>query len=352
MAAELDGEFRLVAGAFSSDPARSIAGGARYGVPPERSYPSVPAMIAGEAARADGVEMVVVATPNHLHLAASRTALEAGLAVMSDKPAAATLTQARELATAVKAARRPYGLTYSYCGYPLVREARARITAGAIGRVRKVVVEYAQGWLSGDVASKQAEWRLDPARAGPGGCIADIGVHAFHLTEFVTGMRVTQVLPDLGRIVPGRTLDDDCQLFLRFGNGARGVLLASQIMTGEQNALRIRVYGETGSLDWRQEQPNALIHRQADRLEVIRAGTDAAASPEALAGARLPGGHPEGYIEALANLYRDMARTLRGETGSLLPGIADGLRGMALVDAAVRADSNDPQWVDLPTIDE
>lgn len=347
IAAELDREIELVAGVFSSDAARSRQAGEIYRIDRQRAYGDVAAMLAAEADRPDGIDFVTIASPNRHHLPAVRLALRASLAVLSDKPATATLAEARELAGIVAHARRPYGLTYTYSGYPLVREARARVAAGCLGAVRKVVVEYAQGWLAGAAEGKQAEWRLDPARAGDGGAIADIGVHAFHLAEFVTGLRVTRLLADLASVVPGRRLDDDCQLLLRFENGARGALLASQIMTGERNALRLRVYGETGGLDWSQEQPNSLTWHYADgRTEIIQAAGPGLGS-DARRAIRTPAGHPEGYLEAFANLYRDFARQLRGEPGSLLPGIEDGLRGMALVHLAVTASRNNAGWIDF-----
>ena len=347
IAAELDRQIELVAGAFSSDADRSRAAGDSYGIDPTRAYGSVEAMLAAESGRDDGIDFVVIATPNRHHFTAAKLALEAGMAVMSDKPATATLDEARQLAAIVDRAGTPYALTYTYSGYPLVREARARIAAGALGAIRKVVVEYPQGWLARDVGSKQAAWRTDPASAGVGGCIADIGVHAFHLTEFVTGLKVTRLLADLGSVVPGRMLDDDCQMFLRFENGARGALLASQIMLGERNGLRLRVYGDRGGLDWRHETPNGLIWHHADgRTEIVQAG-DVALSPAALAATRTPGGHPEGYLEAFANLYCDFATMLRGGDAPLLPGIADGLRGMALIDIAVRSSRADSGWVDF-----
>ena len=315
IAAELDGQVSLVAGAFSSDPGRSAEAGRAYGIEFARAYASVDAMLAGERGRHDAIDLVTIATPNDLHLAAARPALEAGFAVMSDKPATRTLAEARELAAVVAASGRPYGLTYTYSGYPLVRHARELVASGAIGAVRKVVIEYSQGWLATrleDEGSKQAGWRVDPARAGAGGCIGDIGVHAFHLAEFVTGLRTEQLLADLAAVVPGRTLDDDCTVLLRYGGGARGVLIASQIAVGELNGLRLRVYGETGGLDWRQEEPNSLtLHRLDGSSEVIRAGT-ATVGAAGRAATRLPGGHPEGYLEAFANLYRDFAAMIPG----------------------------------------
>jgi len=347
IAAELDREIELVAGVFSSDPDRSRQAGDAYRIDPRRAYPDIETMLAREATRDDPIDFVTIASPNHHHLPAARLALEAGIAVISDKPATATLDEARALAQIVRQAGRPYGLTYTYCGYPLIREARARIAAGSLGVVRKVVVEYAQGWLATAVEGKQSAWRGDPAQAGVGGAIADIGVHAFHLAEFVTGSRVTRLLADLASVVPGRVLDDDCQLLLRFDNGARGALLASQIMTGERNSLRLRVYGETGALDWSQETPNSLTWRHGDgRTEILQTG-DASLGDDARRATRTPGGHPEGYLEAFANLYRDFARQLRGEPGGLLPGIEDGLRGMALIDLAVTASREDAGWIDF-----
>lgn len=347
IAAELDREIELVAGVFSSDAGRSRAAAADYRIDPERAYPDLATMFAAEAARGDGIDFVSIVSPNHHHLPAARAALAAGVAVMSDKPMTASLAQARELAELVAQAGRPYGLTYTYSGYPLVREARARVAAGAIGTVRKVVVEYPQGWLAGPAQGKQAEWRVDPARSGAGGCIGDIGVHAFQLAEFVTGLRVTRLLADLAAVVPGRALDDDCSILLRFDNGARGVLLASQIEVGELNGLRIRVYGDKGGLVWRQETPNDLtLHHLDGRTEIVRAGTPVLGQ-DAQARTRTPGGHPEGYLEAFANLYRDFAAQLRGERAPLLPDVAEGLRGMAFIETAVTASRDEAGWVDL-----
>ena len=347
IAAELDREIELVAGVFSSDPGRSRAAAADYRIDPNRAYPDLATMFAAEAARDDGIDFVSIVSPNHHHLPAARAALAAGVAVMSDKPMTASLAEARELADLVAQAGRPYGLTYTYSGYPLVREARARVAAGAIGTVRKVVVEYPQGWLAGPAEGKQAEWRVDPARSGAGGCIGDIGVHAFQLAEFVTGLRATRLLADLAAVVPGRALDDDCSILLRFDNGARGVLLASQIEVGELNGLRIRVYGDKGGLVWRQETPNDLtLHGIDGRTEIVRAGTPLLGA-DAQARSRTPGGHPEGYLEAFANLYRDFAALLRGEVAPLLPDAVEGLRGMAFIETAVTASRDDAGWVDL-----
>lgn len=347
IAAELDREIELVAGVFSSDADRSRAAAADYRIDPARAYPDLPTMLAAEKARDDGVDFITIVTPNHNHLPSAQAALGAGLPVMSDKPMTATLAEAKTLAGLVAESGLPYALTYTYSGYPLVREARARIAAGALGTIRKVVVEYPQGWLAGEAEGKQAEWRVDPARSGAGGCIGDIGVHAFQLAEFVTGLRVTRLLADLAAVVPGRRLDDDCTVLLRFENGARGVLLASQIELGELNGLRIRVHGDKGGLAWRQEAPNDLTLHHADgRTEIVRAGTPMLGA-DAARRTRTPGGHPEGYLEAFANLYRDFAELLRGGEAPLLPRAADGLRGMAFIETAVRASADAAGWVDF-----
>lgn len=346
-AAELDREIELVAGVFSSDAARSAAAGETYRIDPARAYPSLEAMFASEARREDGIDFVSIVTPNHNHLPSARAALAAGYPVITDKPLTATLAEAHELASLVAQAGRPFGVTYTYSGYPLVREARARIAANEIGAIRKVVVEYPQGWLAGEAVGKQAEWRVDPARAGLGGCIGDIGVHAFQLAEFVTGLRVTELLADLGAVVPGRLLDDDCSILLRFDNGARGVLLASQIEVGELNGLRIRAYGESGGIIWKQEEPNTLtINRLDATCTLVRSGTGVLGN-DAASRTRTPGGHPEGYLEAFANLYRDFAAQVRGEGADLLPGIDEGVRGMTFIDTAVSASRANSGWVKL-----
>jgi len=350
IAAMLDGEIELVAGAFSSDAERSREGGRTYGVDPGRAYPDYATLIAAETARPDGVDFITIATPNDTHLPIAQAALAAGIGVMSDKPATTTLAQAKALARSVAAASAPYALSYTYSGYPLVREMRALVASGTIGAVRKVVAEYSQGWLAQAIeksGSKQASWRVDASKAGVGGCIGDIGVHAFHLAEFVTGSPVSSLCADLAAMVPGRQLDDDGAVLLRFANGARGVLIASQICVGEANGLSLRVYGETGSLIWRQEDPNQVIrHDLSGRMEILRTG-QSGLGPDAIAATRIPAGHPEGYLEAFANLYRDFARRLRGEDAPLLPGIADGLRSMAFIETAVAASRDRLGWTDL-----
>jgi predicted dehydrogenase len=313
-------------------------------------------MIAGERDRPDGAQLVSIVTPNHLHLPVAIAALEAGLAVMSDKPATATLAEARQLAEVVARTGGLYALSYTYLGYPLVREMRERVAAGALGEIRKVSVEYLQGWLSErieDTGHKQAAWRADPARSGPGGCTGDIGVHALNLAEFVTGLKVARLSADVSAIVPGRRLDDDCSALLRFDNGARGVLQASQVAAGERNGLRLRVYGEKGGLDWRQEEPDRLTIRWLHGPVEILYGGGEYLSPAATAASRLPGGHPEGYVEAFANIYRDFAAQLRARLAgeppppaSALQSIAAGIRGMAFIEAVI-ASSNGAGWIEF-----
>ncbi len=346
MAAELDGRMRLVAGAFSRDPAKSAAAAQAWGV---RGYADWSEMIAAEAAREDGAQAVAVVTPNHLHLAVSRAALQAGLHVMSDKPATRDLAEAHELATVVAASGRLYGLTYTYTGYPMVRDAREIVRRGDLGAVRKIVVEYPQGWLSRPIereGAKQAEWRVDPALAGAG-CIGDIGVHAFNLAEFVGGVRVERLCADVSTVVPGRMLDDDCNVLLRFKGGARGVLIASQISAGARNGLKLQVYGEKGGLTWSHDRPAELTIDWLDGpSQTLHAASSYLSGPAQVA-SRLPTGHPEGFIEAFANLYRDFAEAIaegRADAG-LVPDIAEGVRSMAFVETAVAASGQG--WVAL-----
>ncbi|MBL8549018.1 MAG: Gfo/Idh/MocA family oxidoreductase [Hyphomonadaceae bacterium] len=339
-AAELDAAIELVAGAFTSDPKRAPDAAAFYGVDPARSYAAFQDMLDAEKKRPDGAEFVCIVTPNHLHWPVAKAALEAGFDVMSDKPATATAEEAHALQRLLAGMpKRLYGLTYTYTGYPLVREARTLCISGALGVIRKVVVEYSQGWLStrAELENKQAAWRTDPARAGAG-CTGDIGVHAFNLAEFVAGERVSSLCADVSTVVDGRALDDDCNVLIRFANGARGVLHASQIALGERNNLNLRIYGDEGALAWRQETPNELALTWADgRGETRHAGAGhLKTSGEGYT--RLPTGHPEGYFEAFANLYRDFACARReGRTieTTLVPGIAEGVRGMEFVELAV-----------------
>lgn len=356
IAAELDGGIELVAGAFSSSAERSREAGELYRIDPARSYSSYTEMLERERGRGDGIDFVAIVTPNDLHLPVAKAALAAGLPVMSDKPATATYEEVLELERAVAAAGLPYGLTHTYAGYPLVREARRICAAGRLGRIRKVLVEYLQGWLSRPIehsGQKQAEWRADPARSGPGGATGDIGTHAFHLAEYVTGLRTTGIYAALLSVVEGRRVDDDCRALLAYDNGASGALLASQVAAGERNHLRLRVYGEEGSLDWSQEDPNRLVLRWLDGPEEIRHAAGGYLSDDARAAARLPGGHPEGYLEAFAVLYREFADVLaawgegrRDPPPGTLPGIVAGVRGMRFIERAIES-SRSRQWIEF-----
>lgn len=360
MAAALDGEFELVCGAFSSDAARNQRSAAGLGLQSTRAYPDLEAMLAAEGALPEGERMqaLAIVTPNHLHAPAAIAALDAGFHVMSEKPMALNLAEALAIEAAVKRSGRLYGLTFTYSGYPLVEEARVRVARGDLGKIRLVQVEYSQGWLSQAIdrdGQKQAEWRTDPARAGLGGCLGDIGTHAFQLAEHVSGLAVEAVSADLSIFVPGRRLDDDVAALLRLEGGARGVLKASQVAAGDENGLRIRVHGEKGGLDWSQMEPNTVTLRWLDRpAEIIRAGGPGLDSLTA-ARLRTPAGHPEGYIEAFANLYRSFGRALqagatvppqRGEA-DWFPGIADGLRTMTFVEAMIANSAGEAKWTSL-----
>ena len=362
MAAELDGRIALACGAFSSDPAKSRRAGVDlYGIEPARSYGSTEEMFASEAARpaSERMDFVVVATPNHTHFSIAKAALEAGFHVMSDKPVTFDLAQAKELAELVAEKNLVFGLTHNYTGYPMVKEARYLVRSGAFGDVRRVVAEYIQGWLSEreeTTGNKQAEWRTDPSRSGAAGCMGDIGTHGENLVEYVTGLRIESLCADLTTFVPGRRLEDDGNVLLRFEGGARGVLMASQIAVGEENGLKLRVYGERGGLEWNQMEPNSLIVRWPDRpLEVRRTGGPGVG--ESAGGAtRLPAGHPEGFLEAFALLYRNFADTVEAQRAGRkpteenldFPTIADGVRGMAFIEAVVASAEAGAQWLRFP----
>lgn len=357
MAAALDGEIELVCGAFSSDPEKSRLSGEQLYLPPNRVYGSYEEMILKEKALPEGERMdfMAIVTPNHVHFPPAKMALENGFDVICDKPVTFNLTEAKELAAIVHQSGRLFALTHNYTGYPMVKEAREIVRSGRIGQVRKVVVEYPQGWLATLVeatGSKQASWRTDPTKSGAAGCIGDIGTHAENLAEYITGLQITELCADITAFVPGRKLDDDGNILLRFSNGAKGILQASQICVGEENNLNIRVYGETGGIWWHQMEPNTLELTLMDQpKQLIRTGVGPL-SAAAQAHARIPAGHPEGYLEAFANIYRNFARTLRsrlkGETPNPLytdfPTVEDGVRGMAFIEAVVAASASDEKW--------
>lgn len=349
LAARLDGKIDLVCGAFSRDPENCIATGRQLGLHASRCYANYDDMMRAEAALPEDQRMhfVAIVTPNHVHFPVAKAALEAGFHVLSDKPATLNLDEARELAEIVQRNDTlAYGLTHTYLGYPLVSAARSIVDEGGIGKVRKVFVEYIQGWLAGEVDNKQADWRTDPTRSGISGCMGDIGTHAHNLAEFVTGKIMTHVAADLSIFVDGRRLDDDGSALFRMEDGVKGVLSASQVCVGKENTLTIRVYGETGGLEWNQEEPNTLIRTYTDRpTEILRAAQGYL--PEGLqAGFRTPPGHPEGYIEAFANIYLEFAEALQTQ-GGVKAGMEAALRGMAFVEALVESSNNNSTWTEI-----
>ncbi|MCX7017908.1 MAG: Gfo/Idh/MocA family oxidoreductase [Candidatus Sumerlaeota bacterium] len=364
MAATLDNEIELVCGAFSADPGKSRLSGRDWYLPDERVYGSWQDMIAAEASLPEGERMdfVAIVTPNHMHFHPAAAALRAGFHVVCDKPMTLTLGEALELRGIVREMGLLFALTHNYTGYPMVKEARALARGGRLGEIRKIIVEYPQGWLAARLEAsgqKQADWRTDPARAGASCCMGDIGTHAENLAEYITGLRISELCADLTTFVEGRPLDDDGNVLLRFGNGARGVLHASQISIDEENGLNIRVYGSKGGLRWRQEEPNTLLLMWPDKSrEIVRAGGGYAGrlSAAAAAATRLPAGHPEGYIEAFANIYRNFARALRRrlEGGQPdpeepdFPTVDDGVRGMQFIEAVVASAKSDKKWTTFP----
>ena len=347
IAARLDDHYAFVAGALSADPERARASGAELGLDPARVYDGYEAMLAAERERADGIEAVAIVTPNNLHFPIAKAALAAGLHVICDKPLTATAAEAEALERLAGESDRVFAVTYNYSAYPLIRHARALVGSGALGALRVVQVEYVQDWLATALeqsGQKQADWRTDPARAGAGGAVGDIGSHAFHLASFVAGEAPDAVLAQLTRFVPGRRLDDDAQMLLRFPSGARGMLWASQVAHGNENGLRLRIYGTEGGLEWSQEEPNHLWFTRAGapRQRITRGGPGA--GPEAARLTRIPAGHPEGYLEGFGALYAEVARAIRGTGEAVFPSVADGARGVRFIEAAVRSSHAGGQW--------
>ncbi|WP_417722991.1 Gfo/Idh/MocA family protein [Salipiger sp.] len=356
VAARLDGAYELVAGALSSTPDRALASAAEVGLPKDRTYTDFTEMAKREARLKDGIEAVAVVTPNHMHLPVAREFLKRGIHVICDKPLTGTLADARKLEAAAGKSDALFILTHNYTGYPLVREARARIAAGELGDIRLVQVEYAQDWLAEapDPDNKQADWRTDPARSGAGGATGDIGTHAWNLARFVTGLRPEALAADLQSFVPGRRLDDNAHVMLRFEGGARGMLWCSQVAAGAENGLRLRVYGSGAGLEWHQENPNRLLVTPLGGPTSIVTRASGATGPESRRLTRIPPGHPEGFFEAFANIYGEAAQAIRAaRTGAPLPAdvtfptIADGVEGVAFVDACVRSSRRNAAWVTL-----
>ncbi|HMQ59199.1 MAG TPA: Gfo/Idh/MocA family oxidoreductase [Flavilitoribacter sp.] len=360
MAAALDGQIELVCGAFSSDPAKSRASGSDLFLPPERSYGSFEEMIKTEKTlpATQRMDFISIVTPNHAHFGPAKMALENGFHVVCDKPLCFSMEEALELEQLVRDTGLLFALTHNYTGYPMVKQARAMVRNGELGKIRKVVVEYPQGWLATRVeesGQKQAGWRTDPKRSGIAGCMGDIGTHAENLAEYITGLQIKELCADLTTFVEGRLLDDDGNVLLRFDNGAKGILHASQISVGEENNLNIRVYGEKGGLEWRQMEPNTLLAKWMDKpVQVIRTGVGAL-SPEAQAHTRIPAGHPEGYLEAFANIYRNFAHCLQARLENEdpdpvyqdFPTVSDGVRGMVFIDKVVASSQAGAAWIGL-----
>lgn len=360
MAAALDGQIELVCGAFSSDAEKSRLSGEDLYLNPDRVYASYEEMIKAEAALPEDVRMdlVSIVTPNHMHFGPSKMAIEYGFHVVCDKPLSYNLEEAYELRDIVQKSDRIFALTHNYTGYPMVKQARQMVNDGLLGTIRKIVVEYPQGWLSSkleDSDQKQAAWRTDPNRSGIAGAMGDIGTHAENLAEYITALKITELCADISILVPGRLLDDDGNVLLRFDNGARGILYASQISAGEENNLRIRIYGEKGGIEWAQMEPNTLIVKWQDKpVEILRAGTGFVCA-HAAAHTRIPAGHPEGYLEAFANIYRNVAKCIQARitgfavdpTYTDFPTVEDGVRGMEFIYKVIESGKSDAKWVKM-----
>ena len=360
IAARMDGQAELVAGAFSSDAARSKASGADLHLDPARVYGSYQEMARAEAKRpaSERLDFVVIVTPNHQHFPPAKLFLESGFNVVCDKPVTFNLAEAKKLQAIVRQTKKVFVLTHNYTGNAMVKQARALVAEGKLGKIRKIVVEYPQGWLATRLETtgqKQAGWRTDPKRSGAAGAMGDIGTHAENLARYITGLRIAELCADLTTFVSGRKLDDDGNILVRYRGGAKGVLHASQISVGEENNLTIRVYGEKGGLEWKQEHPNELIVKYPDRpAETWRRG-NGYVGPAAAKATRIPPGHPEGYLEAFGNLYREAFRAIAAEVaGEKLPRdldfptIEDGVEGMQFIETAVRSAQRGAKWVKFP----
>jgi predicted dehydrogenase len=359
--AVLDGQIELVCGAFSGDPAKSMRQGKEYYLDPSRAYDTFQEMIKRERELSEGdrMDFLAITTPNHLHYEPARLALENGFHVVSDKPLTNDTGDARKLVRLVEETGLIFAVTHAYTGYPMVKEARHTVQSGKLGKIRKVVSEYPQGWLSEPmegVGNVQADWRLDPKRSGKSNCMGDIGTHALNLAEYITGLKVSQLCADVSILVEGRRLDDDGNVLVRFDNGARGIIYASQISAGEENGLKIRVYGEKGGLEWMQTEPNTLTVKWQDRpVEIFRPGNPWC-SDIAKYNTRFPAGHPEGLIEAFANVYRNVATCIQHRLEGQepppealdFPDVYDGLRGMLFVDGVLESSQGDSKWMDFP----
>ncbi len=357
IAARLDDRYELVAGALASDPARAKASAAELHIAPARAYGSFTEMADKEAARDDGIDVVAIVTPNHVHHAACLPFIKAGIHIICDKPLTTTLNDALDLVERVRKSGIVFALTHNYTGYPMVRQARAMVAAGELGRIRVVQAEYSQDWLATRVEAtgqKQAEWRTDPARSGPAGCVGDIGTHALNLATYVTGLELAAVSAELTAFVEGRPLDDNAGMLLRFNDDARGMLWSSQVAAGDENNLRLRVYGESGGLAWAQEHPNQLIFTRLGEKPQVLSRSSGTLSEAAGHASRIPAGHPEGYLEGFAVLYRDVAEQITARLDGRqpdpltcqVPTVEDGARGVRFIEAAVASSQQNGSWVD------
>jgi predicted dehydrogenase len=354
IASRIDDKYRLVAGALSSTPERARASGAALGLPPDRVYDDFRQMAIREARLKNGIEAVAIVTPNHVHYAAAKEFLKRGIHVICDKPLTSTLADAHKLVKAAHQSDALFILTHNYTGYPMIRQAREMIASGEIGKIRLVQVEYVQDWLSQETEGKQAEWRTDPARSGAGGSTGDIGTHAFNLANFVSGLELESLSADLQSFVEGRQVDDNAHVMLRYAGGARGMLWCSQVAPGNENGLRLRIYGEKGGLEWAQEDPNYLWHTPFGEPKRLLTRNGAGTRDSAARMSRVPPGHPEGYLEGFANIYSEAAAAiLSRRNGTQLPGemvyptVEDGLKGMQFIDACVRSSKRNSAWVQL-----
>ena len=351
IAARLDGDYELVAGALSSRPAVAKESGRNLGLDKDRIYTSYEEMAARESQRPDGIEAVAIVTPNHMHFGPAKAFLEAGIHVICDKPLTSTLEDARALKAVRPARGAKFLLTHNYTGYPLIRQARDMVKAGALGKIRVVQAEYPQDWLTEPVDNKQAAWRTDPKQSGAGGAIGDIGTHAYNLLRYVTGLKTQAVSADLTTFVKGRKLDDNVHIMLRFTGGARGMLWASQVAVGCENGLQLRVYGDKGGLEWRQDNPNYMWFTEFGKpRQLLTRGGSISGDVSPTMQIRIPSGHPEGYLEAFATLYHQFAEVIRGNGKAyqgVLPTLDDGVEGMQFIMAAVTSSRQDGGWVKL-----
>jgi predicted dehydrogenase len=357
MAARLDDQFELVAGALSSTPEKALASGLELGLDSARTYGSYKDMAIREARLKDGIEAVSIVTPNHVHFEAAKEFLKRGIHVICDKPLTSNLADARKLKKAADESKALFILTHNYTGYPMVRQAREMIANGEIGRIRVVQVEYAQDWLTEaaeQTGAKQAVWRTDPAQSGAGGSTGDIGTHAYNLASFVTGLTLESLAADLDSFVPGRRLDDNAHVMLRFAEGAKGMLWCSQVAPGNENGLKLRVYGEKGGLEWAQENPNLLWFTPFGEPKRLITRNGAGAGAAAARVSRIPGGHPEGYLEAFATIYTEAARAIQAHKAGrtvdeavIYPTVDDGVKGVAFVEACVASSKKNGAWIKL-----